>query len=140
LKGTKAGRLNKLYTAPDLDYNQCPKWEFIKNRVNFYFPPFLKYVNPPFCKFIFPSFFQVPKKEPALVDPATPTKMYSPLFGMSNAYFLTQPPPLKTILENSSKCEETKSSFSSNPSLPAVPEQLIKDLPTLLSQVSQVRP
>jgi hypothetical protein len=66
--------------------------------------------------------------------------MYSPLFGVSNAYFLTQPPPLKTILENSSKCEETKSSFSSNPSSPAVPEQLIKDLPTLLSQVSQVRP
>jgi hypothetical protein len=69
--------------------------------------------------------------------------MYSPLFGVSNAYFLTQPPPLKTILENASNnspvrksaSDETKSNFSSTPSSPALPDHLIKDIPNLLSQV-----
>ena len=72
----------------------------------------------------------------------TPSKMYSPLFGVSNAYFLTQPPPLKTILENAATSSNTTSiktknvdKFQPNPSSPALPENLIKDIPNLLSQV-----
>ena len=81
--------------------------------------------------------FQVLKKEQSSNEPS-PSKIYSPLFGISNAYFLTQPPPLKTIIENSSKSDETKSSFSSNPSSPAIPDQIIKDIPSLLSQVGGI--
>ena len=81
--------------------------------------------------------FQVLKKEQSSTEPS-PSKIYSPLFGISNAYFLTQPPPLKTIIENSSKSDETKSSFSSNPSSPAIPDQIIKDIPSWLSQVGGI--
>ena len=84
------------------------------------------------------------KKDPSSdTSSVSPSKIYSPLFGVSNAYFLTQPPPLKTILENSSNncaigksgSDETKSNFSSTPSSPALPDHLIKDIPNLLSQV-----
>jgi hypothetical protein len=42
------------------------------------------------------------KNEQTSNEPS-PSKMYSPLFGISNAYFLTQPPPLKNIIENTNK-------------------------------------
>ena len=65
-----------------------------------------------------------------------------PMFGVSNAYFLTQPPPLKTILENATKQmdessakSDTLSISSLSPTPPISAEKLIKEIPNLLSQV-----
>ena len=110
------------------------------------------------------------KSPPSLILPNTPISLsssnvvditktmqqYGPMFGVSNAYFLTQPPPLNMILDGHSTGESLRSSKSSDTSLPSstsaedissklaglttpLPpktiDKLLKDIPKLLTQV-----
>ena len=91
-----------------------------------------------------------------VVDIAKTMQQYGPMFGVSNAYFLTQPPPLNMILDGNSTGGSLRSSKSSDTSLPSstsaedistklaglttpLPpktiDKLLKDIPKLLSQV-----
>lgn len=108
------------------------------------------------------------KSPPALILPNTPISLssanvvdlaksmqqYGPMFGVSNAYFLTQPPPLNMIADNNSTGGSLRSSKSSDvsshsstdeisnklagltsPLPPKTIDKLLKDIPKLLAQV-----
>ena len=91
-----------------------------------------------------------------VIDIAKTMQQYGPMFGVSNAYFLTQPPPLNMILDNNStggSLRSSKSSDISSPSStsaedistklaglttplpPKTIDKLLKDIPKLLTQV-----
>merc|ERR1712110_576025 len=107
------------------------------------------------------------KSPPALILPNTPISLssanvvdlaksmqqYGPMFGVSNAYFLTQPPPLNMIADNNSTGGSLRSSKSSDISSPSSTDEisnklagltsplppktidkLLKDIPKLLAQ------
>ena len=91
-----------------------------------------------------------------VIDLAKTMQQYGPMFGVSNAYFLTQPPPLNMILDSNStggSLRSSKSSDISSPSSttaedistklaglttplpPKTIDKLLKDIPKLLTQV-----
>ena len=91
-----------------------------------------------------------------VIDIAKTMQQYGPMFGVSNAYFLTQPPPLNMILDGNStggSLRSSKSSDISSPSStsaedistklaglttplpPKTIDKLLKDIPKLLTQV-----
>ena len=87
-----------------------------------------------------------------VVDIAKSLQQYGPMFGVSNAYFLTQPPPLNMILDSNSTGGSLRSSKSSDSSTsaedissklaglttplpPKTIDKLLKDIPKLLAQV-----
>ena len=90
----------------------------------------------------------------SVVDLAKSMQQYGPMFGVSNAYFLTQPPPLNMIADNNSTGGSLRSSKSSDisshsstdeisnklagltsPLPPKTIDKLLKDIPKLLAQV-----
>ena len=112
----------------------------------------------------------VSKSPPNLILPNTPVTLsssnvsdisksvqqYGPMFGVSNAYFLTQPPPLNMLTDSNSTGGSLRSSKSSDISSPSstsaedisnklaglttpLPpntiDKLLKDIPKLLNQV-----
>ena len=88
-----------------------------------------------------------------VIDIAKTMQQYGPMFGVSNAYFLTQPPPLNMILDGNSTGGSLRSSKSSDissasaedistklaglttPLPPKTIDKLLKDIPKLLNQV-----